>query len=108
MFGTIKGINPNRTPGVEGVRVQKKCRKIQFQVYWARYGNGEGVKITILLHLEKQHPYWGREKDISICKAECNNRIECAGFVTDFSSGICGHWKRAPFQLKQQFGIAQQ
>ena len=45
---------------------------------------------------------WGTEHDISKCKEECSKRIECGGFLTDFSSGVCGNWQRTPVQLTQQ------
>ena len=45
---------------------------------------------------------WGTEHDISKCKEECSKRIECGGFLTDFSTGVCGHWQRTPVQLTQQ------
>ena len=44
-------------------------------------------------------------KGISDCEKMCNIHVECAGFVHETSSDICGHWKRGPLHLSRWTGV---
>ena len=50
------------------------------------------------------HAKWGMHKGLSNCKNECNQHIECKGFVAVHSTGVCGHWKSGPLRLTEKYG----
>ena len=48
--------------------------------------------------------FWGMHQDLLTCKKECSKYQECKGFVAVHSTGVCGHWKKGPLELTEQYG----